>query len=198
MIEERAANNHQCPTNLLNILIKYAWKERDALLTEIEKVTPMLKEKCMTYQFGKELTKIENKLDKVEEELKAKRHREFVRDELDYEGGQILKFGNKYDVIRKEQLNIDLQGIDRHELEKGLAESIKQGMVQKTKFDKPSEESDSERGASVHSDAAGVRTQHFLRNRSDGQGEASNTTRKGGKSQRSKRKKYLQKRRKKR
>ncbi|KAJ1099299.1 hypothetical protein NDU88_004401 [Pleurodeles waltl] len=103
MLEEWAANNHKSSINMLHILIKYAWKERESLLQEISNVETRLKDLCDTDEFDKEMLKIENRLNKVEEEVKKKKQHKFIRDQKDYEKGQVLTFAKKYDSIRVKQ-----------------------------------------------------------------------------------------------
>ncbi|KAJ1206611.1 hypothetical protein NDU88_002014 [Pleurodeles waltl] len=88
---------------MLTILIKYAGKECEILLKEISKVEKQSKELCSKEEFHKGITKIESRLVKAEEELKMKKSRKSLRDQMDYEKGQILTFGKKYDQIRVSQ-----------------------------------------------------------------------------------------------
>ncbi|KAJ1184974.1 hypothetical protein NDU88_001770 [Pleurodeles waltl] len=100
MVREWMENNHQCSVNMLKILVKYAWKEFEKLNIEIETISKELKERISGEGFETEMEKLNEKLRKAEEILKVKKQQKFLRDLKDYEKGQILTFGKKYEQVR--------------------------------------------------------------------------------------------------
>lgn len=100
LVTEWINNNHECSPTMLRLLVRFAWKDCEKQAEIIEKNTQALKGVCATEEFKKEMTKLENRLEKIEEEITMKKQRKFERDRRDYECRQILTFARKYDHLR--------------------------------------------------------------------------------------------------
>lgn len=100
LISDWAANNHNCSTIMLGLLVKYARKDVERLSDEIDNITKQLKSMCAQDEFQNEMDKMNAKLSKIEEDIKTKKQRKFHRDLIDYQKGQILTFAKKYDKLR--------------------------------------------------------------------------------------------------
>ncbi|KAJ1114918.1 hypothetical protein NDU88_003148 [Pleurodeles waltl] len=100
MTDEWMTNNHNCSVGMLKLLIKYARKEVEKLAAQIDASTQILKAKCTPDVFEKETSRLNERLNKLEEEIMAKKQRKFQRDEADYEQGRILTFGQRFDHLR--------------------------------------------------------------------------------------------------
>ncbi|XP_078524347.1 uncharacterized protein LOC144797570 [Lissotriton helveticus] len=111
LIGEWMTNNYACSMNMLNILIKYADKECIKLNAESEQIIAKLKEKYTESEFIVEMTKMEKRLGKIEEEIKEKKQRKFYRDEIDYDKGRILTFGKRFKVLRGTKKKSKKQGM---------------------------------------------------------------------------------------
>ena len=97
MLDEWASNSTESSTNMLKILVKYAKLDRDVLIQEISQLQDELSksgEKEIIAKFKREM---EVRLDVCETEIKARKHRKFIRDCKDYQSGCIYTFSKKYD-----------------------------------------------------------------------------------------------------
>lgn len=94
LIEEWAMNNHNCSTIMLKLLIKYAKKDIECLTAESEKIMESLRSKYTQIEFENEMKKLNIRLEKVEEGIKAKKQQKFYRDQIDYEKAQIPLVGS--------------------------------------------------------------------------------------------------------
>ena len=91
-----------CRTMIL-MLIKYAKIDLVETQKEIEEVRKDLDEHPGTDKV-RIITFLENmktKLNKLEDEIKERKRRKFLRDKVDYEQGRILTFNRRFDMVRQ-------------------------------------------------------------------------------------------------
>ncbi|KAJ1186841.1 hypothetical protein NDU88_003621 [Pleurodeles waltl] len=154
MVEEWASNNHQCSIGMVKIFIKYAKKDVEKAAIEIEKHSLALQEICGVDEFKFEMEKIQARLDKVEDEILAKKQRKFHCDECDYEKEQILTFARKYEHLRENQDNRGLQQSARNTEVSSVAPNGAQEKIVKEIVESEMSESD----VSSHSESEGVKS----------------------------------------
>ena len=102
MLQKWSENSSKCTTGMLEILVEFAWVDRKTLLSEIDTLTEEIKSMDSSNNFEEFYSKMEKRLEKIEEEIKTKKQRKFLRDLNDYQTGRILTFAKKYDHLYEE------------------------------------------------------------------------------------------------
>ncbi|KAJ1175567.1 hypothetical protein NDU88_000854 [Pleurodeles waltl] len=87
----------------MRILIKYAARDRNKILEEIDKIRLELLLLVTQETLDDFMRNLEKKLVKMEEVIKTKKQRKLIRDFKDYQAGRILTFHCKYDHMYKEE-----------------------------------------------------------------------------------------------
>ncbi|KAJ1129499.1 hypothetical protein NDU88_007867 [Pleurodeles waltl] len=102
LLEEWAENSKISSLNMMKILIKYASKDRENIIEEIEKTTKLILTLVSQSTFDEVKDNLDKKLSKFEEEFTVKKQRKFIRDFKDYQSGRILTFHHKYEHMYSE------------------------------------------------------------------------------------------------
>ncbi|KAJ1180798.1 hypothetical protein NDU88_006014 [Pleurodeles waltl] len=88
---------------MMRILTKYAAKDRNRILEDIEKTQLKLLTITTQESVDEFMKGLEKKLMKLEEDITNKKQRKFIRDFKDYQSGRILTFHRKYDHMYKDE-----------------------------------------------------------------------------------------------
>ncbi|KAJ1105750.1 hypothetical protein NDU88_003155 [Pleurodeles waltl] len=102
LLEELAENSKNSSLNMMKILIKYAFKDREKFMEEIDKTTKLILTLVSQSAFEEVKGNLDKKLSKFEEEITVKKHRKFISDFKDYQSGSFLTFHHKYDHMYTE------------------------------------------------------------------------------------------------
>ncbi|KAJ1137349.1 hypothetical protein NDU88_003760 [Pleurodeles waltl] len=88
---------------MMRILTKYAAKDRNRILEDIEKTRLELLTITTQESVDEFMKGLERKLMKLEEDITNKKQRKLIRDFKDYQSGRILTFHRKYDHMYKDE-----------------------------------------------------------------------------------------------
>ena len=73
MLKDWTENSAKCTKGMLEILIKYSWSDREVLLKEIEELSKL--RELDTANLDEFIRKMEKRLEKIEENIKIKKHK---------------------------------------------------------------------------------------------------------------------------
>ncbi|XP_078507084.1 uncharacterized protein LOC144767537 [Lissotriton helveticus] len=110
MINEWSDNTSSCSMIMMKILVKYALKDRAKLLKDIEDLLAEIEPLMAKEALEEHLKKLNVKMEKLEEEITAKKQRKFIKDFKDYHSGRTLTFQKKYDHLFDKKTGMALAG----------------------------------------------------------------------------------------
>ena len=103
MLKAWREHTHRSSLGMLEILITFAWSDREKLLKEIATIeTELKRNETETAKITEHISQMNKRLEKVEEDIKQRKARKFARDREDYLSGQILTFARKFVAPRRD------------------------------------------------------------------------------------------------
>ncbi|XP_078518141.1 uncharacterized protein LOC144782674 [Lissotriton helveticus] len=103
MLDDWSLNSARSSKNMLDILIKYAWEDRDVILQQLKDMDEEFG-KCNDQETIKKFKdELKNRLKKHEDDIKYRKQRKLHCDCGDYESGRILTYSPKYDYLYNQQ-----------------------------------------------------------------------------------------------
>ncbi|KAJ1138849.1 hypothetical protein NDU88_005230 [Pleurodeles waltl] len=88
---------------MMRLLIKYTSKERARILEELDQITKEILMMVTQANFDELKINLDKQRIKYEEEITAKKQRNFLRDFKYYQSGRVLTFHRKYDYMYSEE-----------------------------------------------------------------------------------------------
>ncbi|KAJ1185125.1 hypothetical protein NDU88_001920 [Pleurodeles waltl] len=106
LLEKWITYTADCSLKLMGTLITQSKRRMDEHTKAIEALTKVLELTLNQHEVQLLLEKMEERINKKEDEIKMRRIQKFNRDQFDYEHGRIYTFARKYDTLRmKEKMN---------------------------------------------------------------------------------------------
>ncbi|KAJ1217917.1 hypothetical protein NDU88_005504 [Pleurodeles waltl] len=107
LLEEWRTHTADCSFKLMDTLITQAQQRMDEQIKIIEVLIKELEKASNQQEVQRLLEKMEERINKKEDEIKTWKAHKFNRDKMDCEHGGIYTFARKYDTLRtKEKMNI--------------------------------------------------------------------------------------------